>query len=152
MAGDCSNSTNGGRVMTGVVNDYAKPLFLAAKLAGIPFIGGRLRMGLGTANFSPSETSVLADFIEATFPGYTRPLIGPGWTPPVLTAAHTALSSAPAVSFTNTAGVATPLIYTWFWIDTLPNEIVMAGVFDLPYQIPAGQSAIWTPAMETTGD
>lgn len=135
--------------MNGTLNNAVKTRLLDWQIAD-PFWGG-VYLCLGTADFTPDPSSVLADFVEATFSGYLRGLLAADWSAGVLMPDAVALTATDEVTFTNSGGAASPLIYTYFFFHPPTSQIVLGGRFDLPFQIPAAGSRTFTPFLSLTG-
>ena len=110
-------------------NDDGLKASLASKVGKYvePIGAGTLR--LCTAPTTMSQTNVLSDFSEATFPGYAAvALIGANWTTPTL-AAHVASSDYPSITFTRTSGTGSQSITGWFLTDAGKTKLYACSKF-----------------------
>jgi len=109
---------------------------LEGLLASAPWVGAT--MGLSTTNITPTPGTVAADLLpgEVAVSGYTRAALA-GWTTPTIDGSNRAVSDADPVTFLNTSGGDTPVVYCWFFLDTASAKFLQAGRFALPFVIPA---------------
>jgi hypothetical protein len=111
-------------------------------------------VGLYINNYTPVQTSVNADFTEATFPGYAQEAIDPSlWTSPTIIsnrASMTANSGDP-YEFTNSGSSQT--IYGYFIYDTTSSLIIGAEKFATSRTINTGDTlevtVNWTGGTQT---
>lgn len=136
----------------GYLADEDKLYLQDQRLAGSPF-ATHLVMGLFTGAPTVDHTSTLASIAahELAVAGYARQAVA-GWVASTLTADFHALSTAAGVTFANSSGSPTSLITGWFYVDTLNNKLVMAGLYDTPFVILAGGTYVTTPFWESTGE
>lgn len=125
--------------MKGVVMNQSKIVLLTGQLAAFPLGTGNSYMGLlqGVATIAESDSDGTVLAFESVFGGYARQNVG-AWTTPTL-ALGVARSNAALVTFMNSSGVP-QTIDGWFFIDTATPALLMAGLYDVPIVIPAGDT------------
>jgi hypothetical protein len=135
----------------GTLTDESKVKLLSNELVNPPWTTAS--MVLSTYNAAIDHTTTAAALLagELTVSGYTRqPLYG--WSTPTLDSTFRAVAQANAVTFANSSGAPTPTVYSWAFLDTASNKLIVAGLFDLPFSIPAGGGTFVTvPFARTTG-
>jgi hypothetical protein len=106
-----------------------------------------LEIHLYQNNYTPTTSSVLADFTAATFDGYIPQTIS-GWSSPTVTA-HVGLIQATAVVFTKAAGATPNSIYGYYVTDSGGTTVLWAELFSTgPFAMSATGSTITvTPTM-----
>lgn len=137
--------------MNGVVCDESKVKLCTNRVGNVPMT--TLKMLLSEADITPDHATVAGDLTadEVSVSGYARQDVT-GWGTPTLDGSFRAVAVAAAVTFLNTSGAPTGTIYTWGFIDTVANKLVMAGRFDLPFILPATTgSYTTTPFWRDTG-
>lgn len=136
--------------MNGVILDGDKVNLLIQQLAG----GGynSMQMGLGDtiAALSHATTGASLTAHEEAFTGYSRQSLTFG--SPALTTDKHARAFASAVTFSNTGVVDSTSITFWFFSNPSSGEVVMAGLFDTPFVIPAGGAYITVPFFQNFGE
>lgn len=135
----------------GPLSDESKINILTQRLANTPY--NTLQMGLSTANITPDHATTLATLVagEIAPAGYARQAVS-GWSTPILTPDFHAYSEAGTVTFTQTSGSDTAVIYTWFWRDSTNNKLVRSGRFAAPFVISSGGTISFIPFEQETGE
>lgn len=106
---------------------------------------------LYTNNFQPTPASVVGDFTEATFTGYTAATLTAFGTP-FLNAANNAQSVAPGITFTCTGTTVTQTVYGYFITDVHGTTLLLSGLFDTPVNMNAvGVGFVFVPSLELGG-
>jgi hypothetical protein len=94
----------------------------------VPFLDG-LDVGLFVNDYLPNETTVLADLVEPTFPGYLR-LSASGWGSAFLNALGQGEVDLPPLTWTS-SGTNSDVIHGYFLVDAFDDVIFLerfAGV------------------------
>ena len=111
---------------TPVVPDEGELSILAALRT---YANANYKVRLFASNTTPTSASVLADFTEASFAGYTS-----GGTAPVYAAPATVSGqgkmSASQITFTRSSTGTAQIIYGWYLVDTGTSKVVKAERFD----------------------
>jgi hypothetical protein len=133
-----------------VLLDEGKLTDLADMLAAPPW--SNAVMGLSTFSGAITHANPGTDFTsnELTFAGYARQALG-GWSTPVLDGSFRAVSTAAPVTFSNSSGSTSASIVSWFFIDSVGGDVLMAGVFTTPFTILAADTYSTVPFIRETG-
>jgi len=125
--------------MKGVYMDVGAIPLIFQQLNNPPFSSGNAVMGLleGIAAVHNNDTTATVLAFESTFGGYARQVLS-GPTTGVTTGGVTR-SNFNLVTFTNSSG-SDKTIDGWFFLNTTTGELLMAGLYDVPVLIPAGDT------------
>lgn len=121
--------------MATIIHDEGELSLLAILRSGTPGWAFRLFKN----NFTPVATSVLGDFTEADFSGYS--IIDPAWAAAAEVSGKAEADATTTMEFVHNGGGTANNIYGWFLVNTTDNTVVASGTF-------AGSPLV----MDTLGD
>jgi hypothetical protein len=108
------------------------------------FVGGYI-VGLYSNNYTPVNSSVLADFTTASFTGYSVvPLARLDFAPPVILSNVAYITSSVTPIYDCTGG-APETIYGWFMADASLTHVIAAQRFDVPRVMSTGTEEALDP-------
>lgn len=139
--------------MLGTESDQTKQQLNDERVAGTTF--GTLHLALLVTGYPAiTHATVYTDLSGhlASFTGYAPQAVG-SWGASVLTADFHALATAGNVTFNNSGGSDSALIYGWMLYSTGGgNKLVAAGNYQTPFVVLAGNSYTTNPQWQLTGE
>lgn len=129
--------------MDGVTPNEGKIPQLTQLLAAT--VWSNAKIGLSEADITPDADTVAADLTvdEVSVSGYSRQSLT-GWSTPAIDGSDRAVSEADDVTFLNTSGGDSGIIYTWFFIDNTFGTLLEAGRFSTPFVLIASTGSYTT--------
>lgn len=137
--------------MAAVIMDTGKLTFLnfLSGFGGTSLIG--VTYHLYVNNQAPTHQDTLANYVEASFPGYVAQTVGP-WFGAVLSADFHAQAIAALLTFQNTSGTPTN-VFGYFVTNAANNQLLFAERFaGAPLTIPGNQSLTLGPEVQDTSE
>lgn len=109
-----------------------------------------LVMTLFTNNLTPTQTTVFADLVRATFGGFSeRVLTRSGWTVPVISSGKS-VSTWGTTPYTWTCTSDPETLYGWAAYDPGPMQLVIVERFDSPRPVTVGNPFGLLPRLTLT--
>lgn len=100
-------------------------------------------------NFTPSKSSVFANFTEATFSGYTAQTVT--FSGSTVTA-NVASIAAAAITFTRSIGATSNTIYGWYLTDSISSKVFACNLLATPKAMTTNGDGISVTLTELLGD
>lgn len=84
-------------------------------------------------NFTPTPSSTLASFTEATFDGYGEGTVAAaGWSAPFLVSGNRYVCTAPSITWVSTGATPSNTVYGWYLVDHGVANVLYAEAFPTP--------------------
>lgn len=135
---------------TGKTCDECKQQLLDQSLAAPPWTSAKMLLSM--ANLTPTRATILSDLAvdEVAVAGYARQTLGAWGAATISGGIATSVGS--SVTFTNSSGADTGVIYCWGVVSGDTTRLIQAGRFSTPFVLSSGGGTFpTTPTVNLDG-